>query len=259
MISVLFLWILILFLFYTTGFSIVKAIRIITGETPTGYFSPDLYFFMGFLALSVIAGFLSIFIPLGYPVLVGTFLISLALLFLSRKEISYSIGMHIKTISDLTVLEKTFLIFLFIFILASVVQNITLGDTESYHAQSIQWVRKYAVVPGLGNIHGRLAFNSMFLVISALFSFQIKDVLIFPLNGLCYLAVALKLFFLYKSENKPGTRWKALLYILTLLISLLILIPDLNSPAADIICATLIIYTFTMLVRNETKNRITNR
>ena len=46
----------------------------------------------------------------------------------------------------------------------------------------IQWIRKYAVVPELGNIHGRLALNSMFLVISGLFTFQKKDVLIFPLN-----------------------------------------------------------------------------
>jgi hypothetical protein len=232
---------------------VVKAIRIIAGETPAGYFSPDMYFFMGFLALSAIFGLISIFIPLGYPVLGCVFLISLVLLFISRKEISNSLRTHIRIISDLTVWEKVFLIFLFIFILASVVQKITLGDTESYHAQSIQWVRKYAVVPGLGNIHGRLAFNSMFLVISALFSFQIKDVLIFPLNGLCYLVVAFKLFFLYKSESKPGTSWKALLYILLLLISLLILIPDLNSPAADIICATLIIYTFVLIISFEAK------
>ncbi len=257
MICVLLLWILILVVFYTIGFTIDKAIRIFAGDNSVRNSSPDVSFFLGFLTLSTITGYLSIFIPLGYPVLVFVFLLSFLLLFLNRKEISISLRTHFKIISGLTFLEKAFLTFLFLFILAAVVQKIKLYDTQSYHAQSIQWVRKYAVVPGLGNIHGRLAFNSMFLVISGLFSLQIKDVLIFPLNGLCYLVLAFKLFFLYKEESKPGMRWKAILYILMLFISLLILIPDLNSPAADIICAILIIYSFVLLMNFEsTKSTI---
>jgi hypothetical protein len=33
-------------------------------------------------------------------------------------------------------------------------------DTGLYHLQAIEWLNSFAVVPGLGNLHGRLAFNN---------------------------------------------------------------------------------------------------
>ena len=45
-------------------------------------------------------------------------------------------------------------------------------DTGIYHAQAIRWIESYAAVPGLGNLHGRFAFNSSWLVLNALFSFS---------------------------------------------------------------------------------------
>lgn len=43
-------------------------------------------------------------------------------------------------------------------------------DTGLYHAQAIQWIEKYGVVPGLGNLHERFAYNSSFMVLQALYS-----------------------------------------------------------------------------------------
>ena len=36
------------------------------------------------------------------------------------------------------------------------------NDSGIYHFNSIRWINEYAVVPGLGNVHGRLAFNQSF-------------------------------------------------------------------------------------------------
>ncbi len=44
-----------------------------------------------------------------------------------------------------------------------------LPDTAIYHAQVIRWNTEYSVVPGLGNLHGRLAFNNSGLLYAALF------------------------------------------------------------------------------------------
>jgi hypothetical protein len=44
-------------------------------------------------------------------------------------------------------------------------------DVGLYHAQTVQWIQQYPVIPGLGNLHGRLAFNSHFHLYSAFFSF----------------------------------------------------------------------------------------
>jgi len=45
-------------------------------------------------------------------------------------------------------------------------------DTYLYHAQSIRWIEEYGVVPGMGNLHNRLAYNSAFMPLQALFSLK---------------------------------------------------------------------------------------
>jgi len=41
-------------------------------------------------------------------------------------------------------------------------------DTGLYHVQSLKWAQSYPIVPGLGNVHGRLAFNSSYFLYTAL-------------------------------------------------------------------------------------------
>ncbi|HTQ60790.1 MAG TPA: hypothetical protein VMI32_11230 [Candidatus Solibacter sp.] len=38
-------------------------------------------------------------------------------------------------------------------------------DTGLYHLQTMRWMTEHRIVPGLGNLHGRLAFNSMLFLI----------------------------------------------------------------------------------------------
>ncbi len=45
-------------------------------------------------------------------------------------------------------------------------------DSDLYHGQSIRWIEEYGVVPGLGNLHERFAYNSSFFALSALFSMK---------------------------------------------------------------------------------------
>lgn len=45
-------------------------------------------------------------------------------------------------------------------------------DTALYHAQSIHWLESYRIIPGLGNLHSRLAYNSAAFPVSALYSFS---------------------------------------------------------------------------------------
>lgn len=48
-------------------------------------------------------------------------------------------------------------------------------DTGLYHAQAVRWINEYGVVPGLGNLHFRLAFNSAWLVFSSFFDLLAFD------------------------------------------------------------------------------------
>src|ERR1035437_4445640 len=187
------------------------------------------------------------FFRFGFQLVTKYYFLSLILFLLNFREIQNKIEIAIRELLLMKRVEVLVIVLIILFLLTVVVHKITWYDTGLYHAQSIQWIRKYAVVPGLGNIHGRLALNSMFLVILGLFTFQIKDVLIFPLNGICYTILFLKLFFLFKSEYAPGTKWKAVSYSVIFLISLLIIIPFLNSTSPDIMCGTLIIYAFILI------------
>lgn len=45
-------------------------------------------------------------------------------------------------------------------------------DTDVYHFQAIKWIEEYGVVPGLGNLHNRFAYNSALMPLQALFSFE---------------------------------------------------------------------------------------
>ncbi|MFN8574366.1 MAG: hypothetical protein U0132_20105 [Gemmatimonadaceae bacterium] len=46
--------------------------------------------------------------------------------------------------------------------------EMTLYDSGMYHVPFVQWAKAYSVVPGLGNLHGRLAFNPASLLFAAL-------------------------------------------------------------------------------------------
>jgi hypothetical protein len=67
-------------------------------------------------------------------------------------------------------------------------------DTGIYHAQAIRWIESYAAVPGLGNLHGRFAFNSSWLVVNALFSFSFLGLQSFHLLPAALVMVCVWLF-----------------------------------------------------------------
>ena len=45
-------------------------------------------------------------------------------------------------------------------------------DSGLYHLNKIRWINSYPVVPGLGNLHGRLAFNQSFFTYAAALNFH---------------------------------------------------------------------------------------
>jgi hypothetical protein len=248
MILVFLIWVFLFFVLFVLGFSIVAVLCNIIGQKGNSQsVTLDEYFFIGLLSLSSVSGILSIWIPIGNKVFLFVIGLSLILFFFNFREIRSKVKSVIGELKLLKRSEAVFVLLIILFLLAVVVQKITWYDTGLYHAQSIQWIRKFAVVPGLGNIHGRLALNSMFLVISGLFTFQIKDVLIFPLNGICYIVLILKLFALIKAGFDNDTKWKAVFFSLIFLISLITMIPFLNSTSPDIICGILIVYAFVKL------------
>lgn len=80
--------------------------------------------------------------------------------------------------------------FCFLFTLLWDIREPMQYDTGLYHSQAIRWIEEYAVVPGLGNLHMRLAYNSAFMCLQALFSLEwLVGQSLHTLNGFFCLAI----------------------------------------------------------------------
>ncbi len=87
------------------------------------------------------------------------------------------------------------LLLCFVFTLAWTVREPAQYDTGLYHAQAIRWVEEYGVAPGLGNLHMRLAYNSAFMSLQALFSLSwLLGQSLHTLNGFFCLAALFYVF-----------------------------------------------------------------
>ncbi len=68
------------------------------------------------------------------------------------------------------------------------------SDTGLYHAQAIRWIETFPAVPGLGNLHSRLAYNSNWFPLQAGFSFAFLGFRSFHLVGALLSALSLVWF-----------------------------------------------------------------
>lgn len=55
-----------------------------------------------------------------------------------------------------------------LFIASKAIGPIIVSDSGLYHIPSMRWISSYPIIPGLGNLHGRLAFNSSFILFLSL-------------------------------------------------------------------------------------------
>lgn len=75
-------------------------------------------------------------------------------------------------------------------------------DSDLYHAQSIRWIEEYGVVPGLGNIHVRFAYNSSFFALSALYSMKfLGGQSLHAVNGFFALLLSLEVLKLFRKRG----------------------------------------------------------
>jgi hypothetical protein len=113
-------------------------------------------------------------------------------------------------------------------------------DSSGYHFTAIKWYEQYKVVPGLANVHARLAYNPANFVISAAYSFSsLVGQTIYPLNGV----VAL-LFYAWLLKKILYTT--ATIQMLALLACALLLfratLVNIAAPSSDLLSNLLLFY-----------------
>lgn len=137
--------------------------------------NPVLLFFLGYSALIIPLSYLSFFRKFDTPVLLFVLLFGLlSLFFISRKKTKL-----------LAIDFSRKQIFLLVFVISLLLLTISTslggqkfpkeGDTTGYHMGIVSWLNHYPLVPGLANLHFRLASFSSYLQLSAVFDNALWD------------------------------------------------------------------------------------
>lgn len=157
-------------LIYWYGQAVVHLLKVLFHLDPIERPSTVLVALVGLAVLSMLATLLSLFIPLSASavivVLAGAVLILAWNLFSGRLKMTVSRPLFRPSLLALMLLSLVVLS-----IMEQSTHTPSNSDSGIYHAQTIRWAETYPAVPGLGNLHGRLAFNSSWLAVQALFSF----------------------------------------------------------------------------------------
>lgn len=144
----------------------------------------------GMLVLALIAGYLSLFMKIGALANLIVLLGAIVLYLLLRRQVNDLARNHITALKTAPFLIVMLLVFLCALALIEVTEQPKDGDTGLYHLQTIKWIETYHVVPGLGNLDARYAWNSMWYPLSALFGFSFLGIpTLHVVNGALFLLV----------------------------------------------------------------------
>lgn len=167
MIEVLISWMWIGISTFLWGFACTKVINKISGYEKKAL---DFIIILGLCFLTVYAELFSLFYKVGAVASAVLFVVNLVIFLLLKKEITAFV---MKCLSAPKIWYKIVVLMLctglILMISSTAVHHY---DTYLYHAQSIRWIEEYGIVPGVGNLHNRLAYNSAVFSLQALFSLE---------------------------------------------------------------------------------------
>jgi len=170
------LFALALFLFLSLsyyGWSKVLATILRVGKVPPDNLCMSIW--LGWAFTLFLFQVLNFVFPITAYVAIPIFLLGVVL---SIPELIYWLKYFFKRLKGFTSIQiiTTFLITFFFlrlgtWVTARAMLTPTNYDTGLYHLASIRWINSYPIVPGLGNLHSRLAYNQSFFVYVAALNF----------------------------------------------------------------------------------------
>jgi hypothetical protein len=150
------------------GWGILQILNKFFGES-TNKSDFSILWLSGLALITTLASFFSLFLPIGLIVHSAILIGAIILGYFWQKSIcSIPLLENLKTIHWLV---WVFGAILFISTLEIATRTPSNPDSGLYHAQMIRWIETYPVIPGLGNLHTRFAFNSSWFISNAIFSF----------------------------------------------------------------------------------------
>src|SRR5205809_2562664 len=156
MLTILLAWIYITFLCWTWGILFLQMISVTKTRLHFPLFS--IICITGLSAITVIAGLLSLFFPLGEWWVQFLFIIPCLVLFFQKNSPAFFAALK-KEFQDLHFISIILLSVCLLLILVMSSWIVIHPDTLGYHAQTIQWIEKYKAVPGLVHLQVRFGYQ----------------------------------------------------------------------------------------------------
>lgn len=166
MLTILLNWLYAVFTIILLGFGVVALIeKVFSYHVKSG----DSILIAGMITATVYAQFFSLFYKVGMLANIILVIVCIIIVLFCRKNISGTVRDWIQNTS---LPEKIILLVLVLVWSYFTSRGYIHYDSDLYHAQSIRWMEEYGIVPGLGNLHERFAYNSSFFALSALYSLK---------------------------------------------------------------------------------------
>ena len=131
-------------------------------------------------------------------------------------------------------------------------------DSGLYHLSAVRWTNEYPLVPGLGNLHGRLAFNSSFFTYVAALNLHpffgngrsIANSFLLLLTVMTLLELLLPVLKLPSLVfRSPPMQWAASLFCLPIMAYWALASNGVSSPSPDLTSSLLQVVIFIIFVR----------
>ncbi len=229
-------WLYIFITVFLTGFGTAGLVKKIFGYSIKEI---DSIIVTGLLVTGVYAGYFSIFSGLSLAANIILIIICALSAFLCRKDLMFFCR------EKWPVIKKNLPLVIIIAIVLAAVASDVPGDYDTYlyHAQAIQWIEKYGIVPGLANLHNRFGYNSSFMCLQALYSFSFIGRSLHELNG--FICLFMAVFALGSRDVLSISSLKASgLLRLTGLFYIIYVFKSISSPGSDIMPMLLLVWLF---------------
>lgn len=126
-----------------------------------------------------------------------------------------------------------FLIFIFLLFAYGGSRGYLHFDSGLYHAQAIRWIEEYGVVPGLANLHCRLAYNSSAFTLTALYSMKfLVGQSLHTVAGFMAMVLAVKGFEVIKVFSRKKVQVSDFVKV-AMLFYISVIYTEMMSPASD--------------------------
>ena len=233
MLSIIFLWGVILFCSIPLGLFILNNLKVSFLSRSFDKFF--ISFWIGISIIALIQLFLSGWFVLTFWFPLAFSLFSIAILQNSRVKSELTIWWKNLFLQKSIFVGGVFLLFATVFYMVS--SPIVFFDTGYYHIGNIEWLSQYGITYGIGLIHSRLAFLSSWNTVIATFNHGVFEHRVFSItNGLLLFLLLLQIVVLLKrlSSNHRKTSDSYLLIIIGSILLILLYKKMFHSATSDI-------------------------